>query len=512
MRLPTCLLLMLGLAWTVGCVKMPSIESPVQGFLKTVNNAIPLFRDIFNSVYENVNVTAFRSALKEAVSMVDAVFPSQPPKDVPERWWGENDPKCEDTCIRPFTVQFSDEMISDLRARIHGRRKLKRTLHGAANSFGTNSEYLGQFLEQWADQYDFRARERWLNSFPQFITNIQGLDIHYIHVKPHNPHNKKVLPILLLHGFPVTAFEYVHVINFLKKDRDDSDFVFEIVAPDLPGYAYSQATSKIGMAPYQMGIIMKNLMLRVGKSQFYIHCGNIGQDVGSTMAVLFPGRVLGIHTNFPFSSRPQTITKLVLGQLYPPSVVEAKNEDKMYPLSAHLKDYMDNFGYFALQASRPDNIGHGLDDSPVTLASWFLGNMAMGTEGPKSVFIDNGNLSAKYDMNDWFDTFTVHWACESMTTAARSYKESQARDKDSILKALELSQSPVPYAAIKFRHEMVYMPDDFLRDKFPNLVHSTTLDFGGHFAGFEEPAVLADSIWTSVAKMELYHENKTSTN
>ncbi|XP_061706438.1 juvenile hormone epoxide hydrolase-like [Cydia pomonella] len=506
-RLPMCLLL--GLVWTVGCDETPYIISPVEGFLEAVNKTMPVLMDIFNSVLGNVDVPAFRSALKDAVSLVDAAFPSQPPPHVPERWWGENDSQFQDTSIRPFTVQFSDEMIADLRARIHGRRKLTHSLCGAANTFGTNSEYLGQFLDQWADKYDFKARERWLNSFPQFITNIQGLDIHFIHIKPHNPHNKKVLPILMLHGFPVTAFEFVHVIKYLMEEREDCNFVFEIAAPDLPGYAYSQATYKIGMAPYQMGIIMKNLMLRLGKPQFYIHCGDIGQGVGSTMAVLFPERVLGLHTNFPVSFRPQTITKLILGQLHPPTVVEARYEDRMYPLSAHMKFYMDNFGYFALQASKPDNIGHALDDSPVALASWFLANFAVGTD-PKGEFFKDGNLSAQYDMNDWFDTFTIHWACESMTTAARSYKESQSGDKNYILKSIDMAQSLVPYAAIRYRHELVYMPDDFLRDKFPNLVQSTTLDFGGHFASFQTPAVLAENIWTSVDTMELYHENETS--
>ncbi|XP_061723014.1 juvenile hormone epoxide hydrolase-like [Cydia pomonella] len=334
----------------------------------------------------------------------------------------------------------------------------------------------------------------------------------------------------MLHGFPVTAFEFVYVIQNLMEERDDCDFVFEMIVPHLPGYGYSEATYRIGMAPYQMGIIMKNLMLRLGKPQFYIHAGDVGQAVGDAIAVLFPERVLGLHTNFPFSIRPRTMAKLVLGQLYPPAVVEAQYEDRLYPLTARLEFYLEQFGYFHMQASKPDNIGaskivlhtisnnlcltlttlipgHGLDDSPVAHASWLIQNLIMATDVAGERFID-GNLSTNYDMNDFYDSFTVHWACQSMTTAARSYAEALAVHQDPLSISILMTPTPVPFAAINFRHELVYQPDDFLRDKYPNLVQSNTLDFGGHFAGYQEPGVLADSIRTSVAKMEQLHGNQ----
>ncbi|XP_063541559.1 juvenile hormone epoxide hydrolase-like [Cydia strobilella] len=240
------------------------------------------------------NETAFQTALSAAVGLVDLAFPAQPPPRLPEPWWGNH--AKHDTSVRRFTVHFSDEMITDLRHRIHNRRNLTHALHNAGNTYGSHAGYLAHFLDHWADGYDFAAREDWLNSFPQSITNIQelisttcisGLDIHFIHVRPPNP-RKKVVPILLLHGFPVTAFEYVHVIQNLMEERDDCDFVFEIVVPNLPGYGYSEATSKPGLALYQMGIIMKNLMLRLGKQQFYIHAGDVGHVVGDAIATLFP--------------------------------------------------------------------------------------------------------------------------------------------------------------------------------------------------------------------------------
>ncbi|XP_063368811.1 juvenile hormone epoxide hydrolase-like [Cydia amplana] len=274
------------------------VSSPLAGLLQTVVDAFPVLCDIFFSVFRKVNETAFETVLSAALTLADLAFPAQPPPRVPEPWWGEH--ASHDTRVRRFTLHFSDEMITDLRHRIHNRRNLTHPLHNAGNTYGSHAGYLSHFLDYWADGYDFGAREDWLNSFPQRITNIQGLDIHFIHARAPNPHRKKVLPLLMLHGFPVTAFEFVYVIQYLMEERDDCDFVFEIIVPHLPGYGYSEATYKIGMAPYQMGVIMKNLMLRLGKPQFYIHAGDVGQAVGDAIAVLFPERVLGLHTNFPF--------------------------------------------------------------------------------------------------------------------------------------------------------------------------------------------------------------------
>ncbi|KAI8442488.1 hypothetical protein MSG28_005980 [Choristoneura fumiferana] len=194
------------------------------------------------------NKTSFRAVLEVASNLVGSFFPQRHLPRVPERWWGDEHRE-RDTRIRPFRVEFSDEMITDLRARIHNRRNITHALRGAAHAYGTNADYLNHFLDFWANDYDFKKREDWLNRFPQ----------------PPNPHQKLVLPLLMLHGWPVTAFEFVHVIDNLLSEREDCDF-------------------------YQMAIIMKNLMRRLGKPRFYIHAGDIGQFVADSMAVLFPDR------------------------------------------------------------------------------------------------------------------------------------------------------------------------------------------------------------------------------
>ncbi|KAI8442492.1 hypothetical protein MSG28_005981 [Choristoneura fumiferana] len=489
-------------AAVIGEVKRASSEDD---FVETINTALPVAKDLFNTVFGKVNKFTIGMILDLAANWVGALFPPGPLPSVPERWWG-NAEGPGDSSVRPFKVHFTDEMITDLRARIRNRRNVTRALHGAAHTYGTNAEYLSHFLDFWANDYDFKKREDWLNKYAQFITNIQGLDIHFIHVKPPNPHQKKVLPLLLVHGWPTTVFEFVHVIDYLLRGREECNFVFEIIVPHLPGFGYSEATNKIGMSQYQMAVILKNLMVRLGKPRFYIHAGDIGQPVADAMAVLFPDKVLGLHTNFPFSIRPQTLVKYVLGQLYP-SGVEPRYQDRMYPLTTWAKFYLENFGYFHLQATRPDNVGHGLDDSPVAQASWILENI-IGGSSIDNIRVNNGRLNQTFDMLDWFDSFTVYWASRSMATGVRVYAELLAWLQDPLTLTILTTPTEVPFAAIRFQHELVYQPDSFLRDKYPNLVQASTLDFGGHFAGYEEPAVLGDSIWMSVKKMEAFNAKR----
>ncbi|KAI8442489.1 hypothetical protein MSG28_005980 [Choristoneura fumiferana] len=360
------------------------------------------------------NKTSFRAVLEVASNLVGSFFPQRHLPRVPERWWGDEHRE-RDTRIRPFRVEFSDEMITDLRARIHNRRNITHALRGAAHAYGTNADYLNHFLDFWANDYDFKKREDWLNRFPQ----------------PPNPHQKLVLPLLMLHGWPVTAFEFVHVIDNLLSEREDCDF-------------------------YQMAIIMKNLMRRLGKPRFYIHAGDIGH------------------------LRPETLVKYVLGQLYPSAVEEPRYQNRMYPLADFARFYAENTGYLHLHASRPDN------------ASWLIQNIILATR-PRDLLVPNGNLPQHYHMSDLFDSFTVYWAAQCMATSIRS------------------TPTRVPFAAIRFRHELIYQPDSFLRDKYPNLVQALTMDFGGHFAGYEEPAALADSIWTAVKKMEAFTTRKDIT-
>ncbi|GBP43024.1 Juvenile hormone epoxide hydrolase [Eumeta japonica] len=451
-----------------------------------------------------------RNFLRKIINFVDLIFNKlSPPPAIPyipqNRWWGEKDNA--DDALRPFKVRYSNKMIEELINKLENRKNFTRSLRQSANRYGLNRDLLNDVLEYWHRSYDFRNREKVLNKYPQYVTNIQGLDIHYVHIKPSQPVRGKVLPILLIHGWPTTNREYFGFLDDFLKPKEEYDFIFEVIVPNLPGFGYSQGTNKQGLAPYQIGIIFKNLMSRLAHQRFYIHAGDIGLWVGSHMATMYQDDVLGLHTNFPQSLMPMTLIKYILGSLNPSAVVDLKYADRMYPVTKLLTRFLENTGYYHMHATRPDTIGVGMEESPSALASWILPNIIVATN-PTFVDVPDGKLLETYDLNDILDILTTYWHCQCSTTAIRVYAEFNAIFQDPLNFILEWIPTKVPYGAIKFRHEIIYQPDDFLRDKYPNLVHSVTLDYGGHFASLENPQALAHSIWTAVRKMENFHLNK----
>ncbi|XP_011549974.3 juvenile hormone epoxide hydrolase [Plutella xylostella] len=445
--------------------------------------------------------------LNIAVDILDSLLPAPaPPPALPQdRLWGDGN--VSDHSVRPFRVSFSDKMITDLQARLASRRSLVPALNNSGNTYGTHSQLLDKVLDYWLYDYDFKTREAYLNRHPQFVTNIQGLDVKFIHIRPSG--SKRVVPILLLHGFPVTAFEYSRVIDYLCANDEYRDLDFEIVAPDLPGYGYSQHTNEKGLNPYQIGIMMNNLMKRLGHDKYFIHGGDVGSLVASPMAIMYPDKVLGYHCSLPFSQLPKTLVKYVFGQLMPVAVAKPEYVDRLYPISYYARSFFDNFGYLMIQSTKPDQLGHGLDASPVALADWLTQFFVTGGEGKvrNQLFID-GNIYKNYDIDDLIDDYTIYWSQKCMMTAGRFYKELLDFSDGVNVDINFLTKVFVPFAALNFKDEIIYQPDGFIRDKYPYLVQSITLDYGGHFAGFMNPKTLARSIRSAVPKMEEFNEQR----
>ncbi|KAL1459567.1 hypothetical protein WDU94_011536 [Cyamophila willieti] len=232
-----------------------------------------------------------------------------------------------------------------------------------------NSDYLKVVLNYWANEYSWRKFETTLNQFPQYKTQISGLNIHFIRVTPQVAPHVKVLPILILHGWPGSVKEFERFIPLLTKPRKGENFVFEVIAPSLPGYGWSEAAAKSGLGSIQMALLMKKLMLRLGHSHFYVHGGDWGGIIGASMATLYPENVKGFHSNFCLVYSP---LKHLLGSLYPPLVVEDKYAHRMYPLSKELEFVMRETGYFHIQATKPDTLGAALLDSPSGLAAYII--------------------------------------------------------------------------------------------------------------------------------------------
>lgn len=261
-------------------------------------------------------------------------------------------------CSTRKSLPLSFQVLKDLKTRLANTRPLTPPLEGIQQQYGFNTNTLKEIINYWKNDYNWRQREKHLNQFPQFTTSIQGLNIHFIHAKPSDP-GVKTFPLLIAHGWPGTVVEFYKIIPLLTKYQEKYGFAFEVIAPSLPGYAFSDGASKPGLGTPAMAPIFRTLMKRLGFDEFYVQGGDWGSYVVKNLATLYPDNVLGLHTNMGFSSSKKSLIKVLLGALWPSLVVDAQHEHLMYPLSSKLKSYIEESGYFHLQATKPDTIGMG---------------------------------------------------------------------------------------------------------------------------------------------------------
>ncbi|KAH9643105.1 hypothetical protein HF086_010557 [Spodoptera exigua] len=362
-----------------------------------------------------------------------------------EQWWGSY-PKTEiDTSIRPFMIEFSD------------------IVNSAGFSYGFNSLFLPKVLDFWQKDYNFEERERFLNKYNHFITGIQGLDVHYMHVKPDLGvgDDITVVPILFIHGWPGSIREFYELIPKLVTPRPDHKFVFEVIAPSIPGFGYSQAPVQQGMGPQEVAVVFYNLMKRLGFTKYYVQGGNYGAKIGSVMATLFPNTVLGFHTNTPtIMWSPMAIFYTLFGTIWPSFIVEPTLADRMYPLSQYLRTIIQETGHFHLQATKPD-----------TVAAYILEKFSAWTDVGNKQAID-GALLHKFSLTHLLDNVMIYWTTNTITSSMRHYTEYKQ------LWVLDRIPTDVPTWGIKFKYNLCFQPDSILRLKYKNYLHSSIVEDG----------------------------------
>lgn len=237
-------------------------------------------------------------------------------------------------------------------------RDLQTPLEGIQQQYGINTNLLKEILNFWKTKYNWKEREQFLNQYPQFKTNIQGLDIHYLHVKPKKVDaGVKVLPLLLLHGWPGSVREYYEMIPLLTTRQTGNNFVFELIVPSLPGYGFSQGASKTGLGATHMAVVFKNLMERIGFKKYYVGGGDWGSLITANMGRLYPDRVLGVHNTMCNVNTPLSTLKTFLFSFYPSAVVDKGFENKLYPFCNAFSFLLSESGYMHLQATKPDTVG-----------------------------------------------------------------------------------------------------------------------------------------------------------
>ncbi|XP_050419781.1 juvenile hormone epoxide hydrolase 1-like [Adelges cooleyi] len=431
------------------------------------------------------------------------VLPEAMPEDV---WWG---PKYDEhldgnTDIRPFRINITDEVIDDLKHRLRTARPFAKPLESVNFEYGFNHDYLAKVVDHWLNRYDWAARQAHMNALPQFKTRLYGLDVHFIHARPAATGKHRVIPLLIAHGWPGSVVEFYRLIPMLTKPRDGFDFVFQVIAPSLPGFGFSDPAVRPGMGPAQIGQIFVELMDRLGHKKFYVQGGDWGAVIVEAMAKLFPDRVSGLHSNMCMVGNHLDLcdfTRLVLGSYWPSLAVSSEMEQqRTYPLSKLFSMTLEETGYMHIQMTKPDTAGVGLNESPVGLAAWILEKFSIGTN-LKHRQMPDGGLSM-YDMDDLLDNVVVYWISGSITTSMRLYSEYASAK----YRSLPHNKAPVkvPAACANFPHEInvTLSLKRFLKKKYTKLIRVTEMADGGHFAAFERPEFLSNDIWTSIKEIE----------
>ncbi|MCF2151425.1 epoxide hydrolase [Desmonostoc muscorum LEGE 12446] len=388
----------------------------------------------------------------------------------------------KDNAIRPFRVHVPQEAIVDLRRRIAATRwPDKETV--ADQSQGVQLATMKELVRYWGTKYDWRKAEAKLNALPQFVTNIDGLEIHFIHVRSKN---SNALPLLVTHGWPGSVFEQLKIIGPLTDPTaygGRGEDAFDLVIPSIPGYGFSGKPTGIGWNPDHIARAWADLMKRLGYTRYVAQGGDWGSPISSAMARQAPAGLLGIHINLPATIPPDVAAVLAVGGPAPDGLSEKERA---------AFDSLDRFNkkeraYAVMMGTRPQTVGYGLTDSPTGLAAWMLGH-----PGFAQWTYRGGDSQKSPTKDEVLDDITLYWLTNSAVSSARLYWE----NNNSILNAVAQKTADIslPVAVTVFPREIYAAPQTWTRRAYRHLIYFHEADKGGHFAAWEEPQLFSEEI------------------
>ncbi|TIN48388.1 MAG: epoxide hydrolase [Mesorhizobium sp.] len=385
----------------------------------------------------------------------------------------------EDRSIRPFTVSIPQAALEDLRRRIAETRWPDRETVDD-QSQGIQLAKLKSLVKYWGTGYDWRKAEAKLNTLPQFMTTIDGVDIHFIHVRSKRPN---ALPLIMTHGWPGSVFELLKTVGPLTDPTAHggrAEDAFDLVLPSMPGYGFSGKPTVTGWGPDRIAQTWAELMERLGYTSYVAQGGDWGSPVSSAMARQAPTGLLGIHINLPAVVPPEIAAVLAVGGPAPTGLTD-KERAAFDALSAAAK--MGNRSYATMMGTRPQTIGYAINDSPTGLAAWMLGH-----PGFSRWTYDNSDPEKSPD--EVLDDITQYWLSDSATSAGRLYWEYGGRSVvfAAVERTLEIA---LPVAITVFPEETYLAPETWARRAYPNLIYFHEVDKGGHFAAWEQPELFS---------------------
>ena len=382
------------------------------------------------------------------------------------------------TDVRPFHVEIPEEKLDDMLRRIAATRWPSKELV-PDRSQGVQLETMQELARYWETDYDWHRAESKLNALPQFTTEIDGVDIHFIHVKSRH---ENALPLIMTHGWPGSVIELLETVGPLTDPTahgGDAEDAFDLVLPSLPGYGFSAEPTEVGWDPGRTARAWAELMRRLGYPRYVAQGGDVGAIVTDAMGRQAPEGLLGIHMN------------LLVTTLGAPTPPPGDTEEERAALDAINTFTTSGFGYFLEQSTRPQTIGYALLDSPVALAAWLLDHDTDSYYKISSAFVE-GKPSGGLTVDHILDNITLYWLTGTGASAARAYWELGRAQ------ALAAGQAPpeisLPVGFTTFSDEIFRAPRSWVGQSYPNLAYFNEVDRGGHFAAWEEPELFSTEV------------------
>ena len=371
--------------------------------------------------------------------------------------------------IEPFRVDVPDDVLDDLRARL-ARTRVPNQVDGVGWEQGTELGYLQELLAYWRDEFDWRAQEARLNTFDQYLTEIEGQRIHFVHHRSPEPN---AIPLLISHGWPGSVVEFLDVIGPLTDpgahDGDPAD-AFHVIAPSLPGFAFSGPTHERGWHPRRIAGAYVQLMADLGYERYGAQGGDWGSIVCACVADLDPEHVTGLHLNFITVPKPADARFEDLGA------------EEQRALAAQSDWRTTGAGYQEIQGTKPQSLGYGLEDSPAGLAAWIVEKFGAWSDGAPFP-------EASFTRDQLLTNITTYWVTATATSSARIYYEMRQIGRG----ALPQEYVAVPTGIANFPGEVTRTPRSWVEHRY-NVTHWTNHDRGGHFAAMQVPDLFVEDV------------------
>jgi pimeloyl-ACP methyl ester carboxylesterase len=367
--------------------------------------------------------------------------------------------------VDPFTIQVAEEVLIDLKQRL-ARTRWPDQLPDAGWDYGTNLTYLQHLVDYWRESYDWQAQERVLNTFPQFTTEIDGIHLHFLHVKGKGT---APMPLLISHGWPGSFFEMHKIIGPLTDPArfggDPAD-AFDVVVPSLPGYGFSGPTRTRGVTVARIAEVFVTLMQELGYQRFAAQGGDWGSSISATLGRSYPDKLVGIHLNF-------LLLRSSTGQ-------EASNDEERHWQERLARFLTDGSGYSRIQGTRPQTLAYGLNDSPVGLAGWIIEKFRAWSDC-------HGDLESVFTKDELLTNVMIYWVTQTINSSTRLYYETVHQRETGP------GRVEVPTGVAVFPEEIAMPPRSIAQEHY-NIQRWTEMKAGGHFAALEQPQALVEDI------------------